>query len=215
MTEQKHQQFKLVLVGDGGVGKTTFVTRHRTGEFEKRYIATLGVEPTPLVFYTNKASVILNIWDCAGQEKFGGLRDGYYINADCAIVMFDVGSKLSYKNAAMWTRDLRRMRPNIPIVLCGNKVDIEDRKVKHKDNTLHRDSEYHFLAYYEISVKSDYNIEKPFLKLVQTLLNDDSLSFAGAMTPESADALTKFRREDLSEAKWQMIADLKKRFVKA
>jgi len=71
--------FKCVLVGDGGTGKTTFVKRHLTGEFEKKYVATLGVEVHPLVFYTTRGVIRFNVWDTAGQEKFGGLRDGYYI----------------------------------------------------------------------------------------------------------------------------------------
>jgi len=69
--------FKLVLVGEGGVGKTTFVKRHLTGEFEKKYVATLGVEVHPLEFHTNRGQLVFNVWDTAGQEKFGGLRDGY------------------------------------------------------------------------------------------------------------------------------------------
>lgn len=69
--------FKVVLVGDGGVGKTTFVKRHLSGEFEKRYIATMGVEVHPLKFFTNFGPIIMNVWDTAGQEKLGGLRDGY------------------------------------------------------------------------------------------------------------------------------------------
>ena len=71
--------FKCVLLGDGGTGKTTFVKRHLTGEFEKKYVATLGVEVHPLVFHTNRGAIRFNVWDTAGQEKFGGLRDGYYI----------------------------------------------------------------------------------------------------------------------------------------
>ena len=78
--------FKLVLVGDGGVGKTTFVKRHLTGEFEKKYVATLGVEVHPLVFHTNRGALRFNVWDTAGQEKFGGLRDGYYIQGSHSIL---------------------------------------------------------------------------------------------------------------------------------
>ena len=70
-------EFKLVFVGDGGVGKTTFVKRHITGEFERRYIATVGVEVHPMVFYTNHGYIRFNVWDTAGQEKLSGLRDGY------------------------------------------------------------------------------------------------------------------------------------------
>jgi small GTP-binding protein len=61
-------EFKLILVGDGGVGKTTFVKRHLTGEFEKKYVATLGVEVHPLIFHTNRGPIKFNVWDTAGQE---------------------------------------------------------------------------------------------------------------------------------------------------
>ena len=88
--------FKLVLVGDGGTGKTTFIKRHLTGEFEKKYVATLGVEVHPLVFHTNRGAIRFNVSDTAGQEKIGGLRDGYYFQGQCAIIMFDVTSCVTY-----------------------------------------------------------------------------------------------------------------------
>lgn len=138
MAELEMPTFKCVLVGDGGTGKTTFVKRHLTGEFEKKYVATLGVEVHPLVFHTNRGAIRFNVWDTAGQEKFGGLRDGYYIQGQCAIIMFDVTSRVTYKNVPNWHRDLVRVCENIPIVLCGNKVDIKDRKVKAKTIVFHR-----------------------------------------------------------------------------
>eukprot|EP00013_Stygamoeba_regulata_P020150 CAMPEP_0177648884 /NCGR_PEP_ID=MMETSP0447-20121125/11072_1 /TAXON_ID=0 /ORGANISM="Stygamoeba regulata, Strain BSH-02190019" /LENGTH=212 /DNA_ID=CAMNT_0019151567 /DNA_START=82 /DNA_END=720 /DNA_ORIENTATION=+ len=159
-------KFKLILVGDGGVGKTTFVKRHLTGEFEKKYIATLGVEVHPLSFHTNWGQITFNCWDTAGQEKLGGLRDGYYIEGQCAIIMFDVTSRPSYKSVPNWHRDLVRICDNIPIVLCGNKVDIKARKVKAKQITFHRKKN---LPYYDISAKSNYNFERPFLWLARKL----------------------------------------------
>ncbi|CAN1788985.1 GTP-binding nuclear protein Ran-B1 [Linum perenne] len=103
-----YPSFKLVIVGDGGTGKTTFVKRHLTGEFEKKYEPTIGVEVHPLDFTTNCGKIRFYCWDTAGQEKFGGLRDGYYIHGQCAIIMFDVTARLTYKNVPTWHRDLCR-----------------------------------------------------------------------------------------------------------
>ncbi|KAG8861961.1 GTP-binding nuclear protein gsp1/Ran [Tulasnella sp. 330] len=205
--------FKLVLVGDGGTGKTTFVKvspmlsirilhtacfvvlvfveadskpplnptrpiqRHLTGEFEKKYIATLGVEVHPLNFFTNFGTICFNVWDTAGQEKFGGLRDGYYIQGQCGIIMFDVTSRITYKNVPNWHRDLERVCENIPIVLCGNKVDVKERKVKTGAVTFHRKKN---LQYFEISAKSNYNFEKPFLWLARKLVGNPSLDFVAS-----------------------------------
>jgi GTP-binding nuclear protein Ran len=184
------------LVGDGGVGKTTFVKRHLTGEFEKKYVATLGVEVHPIVFFTNRGPIKFNVWDTAGQEKFGGLRDGYYIQGQCAIIMFDVTSRITYKSVPNWHRDLTRVCETIPIVLVGNKVEIKDRKVKAKQITFHRKKN---LQYYDISAKSNYNFEKPFLWLARKLAGDNHLQFveAPALHPPEAtlDEATKQQYE--------------------
>ena len=174
---QQAPEFKLVLVGDGGVGKTTFVKRHLTGEFEKKYIATLGVEVHPMPFHTTKGSVIFNVWDTAGQEKLGGLRDGYYIGGNCGIIMFDVCSRITYSNVPKWYKDLTRVCEAIPIVLVGNKVDVKDRKVKAKQITFHRKKN---LQYYDISAKSNYQFEKPFVWLLRRMTNDNTLALTEA-----------------------------------
>lgn len=128
------------------------------------------MEVHPLDFTTNRGKLRFYCWDTAGQEKFGGLRDGYYIHGQCAIIMFDVTSRLTYKNVPTWHRDLcryvlmelipallacclphlasmlssaktvlrGRVCENIPIVLCGNKVDVKNRQVKPKQVTFHR-----------------------------------------------------------------------------
>jgi len=183
MQAQQMPEFKLVLVGDGGVGKTTLVKRHLTGEFEKTYIPTLGVEVHPLKFSTNCGDLVFNVWDTAGQEKFGGLRDGYYIQGKCAIIMFDVTSRITYKNVPNWHRDIVRVCEHIPIVLVGNKVDVKDRQVKAKNIQFHRKRN---LQYYDLSARSNYNFEKPFLWLARRLVNQPALTFVGqfAKAPE-------------------------------
>lgn len=178
-------EFKLILVGDGGVGKTTFVKRHLTGEFEKRYVATRGVEVHPLKFSTNLGEIQFNVWDTAGQEKFGGLRDGYYIQGQCAIIMFDVTSRITYRSVPNWYRDITRVCENIPIVLCGNKVEIKDRKVKAKQINFHRKKN---LQYFEISAKVNYNFEKPFVWLARKLAGDNNLVFVEALALKPPEA---------------------------
>ena len=88
--------------------------------------------------------------------------------------MFDVTSRVTYKNVPNWHRDLVRVCENIPIVLCGNKVDIKDRKIKAKAIVFHRKKN---LQYYDISAKSNYNFEKPFLWLARKLIGDPNLEF--------------------------------------
>jgi len=196
---QNVPQFKLVLVGDGGVGKTTFVKRHKSGEFEKKYVATLGVEVHPLTFYTSLGPIIYNCWDTAGQEKFGGLRDGYYVGGKAAIIMFDVTSRITYKSVSVWHRDLTRVCENIPIVLCGNKVDVKDRKVKPKHIVFHRKKPN--IQYYDISAKSNYNFEKPFLWITRKLTGNQNVKFVAepAMQPKDLEMDPKLAEQYAKE----------------
>ena len=122
-TTTTFQEKKLLIVGDGGTGKTTFVKRMMGCEFDPIYIATLGVEVHPIIDYKRK--IQYNVWDVAGQEKFGGLRDGYYINADIAIIMYDVTNKLTGKNVINWKNSIQKVCPHIPIIIIGNKANLE------------------------------------------------------------------------------------------
>ncbi len=149
-------------------------------------IATRGVEVYPMNFQTNMGPIVFNVWDTAGQERYGGLRDGYYIQGQCAIIMFDVTSRVTYKNVPNWHRDITRVCENIPIVLCGNKVEVKDRKVKAKQITFQRKKN---LQYYEISAKVNYNFEKPFIWIARKLAGNNDLQFveAPALAPPEAD----------------------------
>lgn len=89
------------------------------------------------------------------------------IGADCAIIMFDVCSRITYKNVAKWYKDITRVCDAIPIVLVGNKVDVKDRKVKARQIVFSRK---HGIQYYDVSAKSNYQFEKPFLWLLKKLI---------------------------------------------
>ncbi len=108
------------------------------------------------------------------------------IQGQCAIIMFDVTSRITYKSVPNWYRDLTRVCENIPIVLCGNKVEVKDRKVKAKQITFHRKKN---LQYYEISAKVNYNFEKPFLWLTRKVAGNDGIEFveAPALAPPEAE----------------------------
>lgn len=167
--------FKLALVGDGGVGKSSFVRRHATGEFTDQYTPTMGADVIPLNFRTTTGETItFNVWDMAGQDKFSGMKDGYFIQSDCAMIMFDTQSRFSYKNTGEHAKDVKRICADIPIVVCGNKVDIPGRQVKPRNISIHRVLK---CDYYDISVKSNFNFEKPFLSLARKLLNNRHLEF--------------------------------------
>jgi len=155
----------------------------------------MGVEVHPLTFHTNLGPVIFNCWDTAGQEKLGGLRDGYYIGGQAAIIMFDVTARVTYKSVPHWHKDLVRVCENIPIVLCGNKVDCKDRKVKPKDIFFHRKKN---LQYYDISAKSNYNFEKPFLYVIRKLTSDNNCHFvdAPALAPAEVHLDAKVQAEN-------------------
>lgn len=153
---------KVSLLGSGGVGKTTWVQRLRNMPFNPRYEATMGVEIIKIPIYTTRGQVKLEIWDQSGQDKFCGLREGYMDQAEAAIIMFDLGSNLTYKQSKEWKNDFVRITAKNNIVLVGNKSDI---------NPQIRINEPHI----QISNKSGQFIWNPILELLRNHFNDPEL----------------------------------------
>ena len=159
----------------------------------------------PLEFHTNCGPIRFDCWDTAGQEKFGGLRDGYYIHGQCAIIMFDVTSRTTYKNVPTWHRDITRVCEDIPIVLCGNKVDVRNRQVRAKTITFHRKKN---LQYYELSAKSNYNFEKPFLYLARKLVGDPNLHFVEQVALAPPEVQIDLHQQQEYERQLQEVANI-------
>lgn len=153
---------KVSLIGDGGVGKTTFVKKLLTGNFIPKYVATMGVW-VESVRIPSLSNMCFNVWDCAGQEKFGGLRDGYFIESQACIVMFSITSRRSFASVGRWIGEYQRMGRG-PIILCASKSDLpqERRVFKGEIESLG-------YPYVEISTKNGTNLEKVFQVLNEHL----------------------------------------------
>lgn len=166
-------KYKIVLLGDGGTGKSSYVSVLQNASFRTEYIATLGVEKHEISLTTSHGPSVVVLWDTAGQEKLGPLRDGYYADAHAAFIFFDVTSRVTYKNIPNWHRDVLRVCPDIPVVLCANKIDVEERKVKSKGITYHKK---HKMGFYEISVKERISLKEPFEYLLQQVTKEPELT---------------------------------------
>lgn len=132
----KSTKFKICILGDGGVGKTSYVVKLRINKFYQMYVPTLGVEVHPLIFNTNVGEIIVNAWDLSGQEKYSGDQKSYLKGGDGAIVMFDVTNPTSLKNVSLWEEKLENSPINTSnVIKVGTKVDLpmNDEVKDHKE----------------------------------------------------------------------------------
>jgi small GTP-binding protein len=100
-------KFKILLLGDTRVGKTTMINRIKTGDFNKKYTPTVSFEENKLLYETDKGLYELRLWDCAGVDKLKGLGHGYYIQSDAVIYMFDCTNENTYKSLSKYISDYR------------------------------------------------------------------------------------------------------------
>jgi GTP-binding nuclear protein Ran len=124
MASQTNQKVKIVFIGNGGCGKTSYLNMVRTGKFESKYIPTIGVK----VHLIQIDGMTFNCWDCAGQERFGGLQEAYYIGAHTIMICFTESSKSEVKNIPIWLKMARDTLPDVKIILVGMKNDLPQAK---------------------------------------------------------------------------------------
>lgn len=156
--------YNIAILGDAGVGKTAFIRNLKCNSFEPKYNPTVGYK-----FHTLNATA--NLVDFDGQEKFGPTHSPDYLksaNPSAVILMFDVTSRNSYKNIEFWYNVVKTYNPDIPVVLVGNKVDAENRKMMASMINFHRE---HNLAYFDISAKTGFNVDKIVPYIVRRLDN--------------------------------------------
>lgn len=167
----KRKLLKVVLLGDGGVGKSSLMNRFVSNEFDAQSFHTIGVEFLNKDVTVNNETYTLQIWDTAGQERFKSLRTPFYRGADCCLLTFGVDDLKSFRNLAMWKKEFLyyadiQEPENFPFVLLGNKVDVENRQVS-LDEAREWCRANGQIPYFETSAKDSTNVEPAFHEAVK------------------------------------------------
>lgn len=165
--------YKLVLLGDASVGKTSMVGRFVTNQFNEAVETTVGAAfSTQSVTSDAGKSIRYEIWDTAGQERFKSLAPMYYRNASCAVVVFDLTSETSFNRAKEWVKQLSLSNnPDIVIALAGNKADVPASQRQVKPEAVKQFVLDENLIYLETSAKTGANVQKLF-ELIANRLPD-------------------------------------------
>jgi len=175
MTERERKEqyvFKILLLGDGGVGKTSLLRRYIDNTFEPDYKSTIGVQFMTNVVETEETTTKLVIWDVAGQSKFTSYRHLYYKDAEGIILIYDMTRPKTFENLPIWIEDaLRHTAKNTKIALLGNKADlIGKRVVSTEHGEKFSKSHPNIILFNECSAKTGENVNNAYLTLVNVIL---------------------------------------------
>ncbi|KAL6047791.1 Ras-related protein Rab-5C [Balamuthia mandrillaris] len=168
-------QYKLVLLGQAGVGKSTLVVRFVKGKFIEDQESTIGAAFLTQTVCVNDLTVKFEIWDTAGQERYHSLAPMYYRGAQAAIVVYSIDSRSSFEAAKSWVRELKSQENrDMIIALAGNKNDLEQaRQVSFAEGKEYAKQEG--LLFLETSAKTAENVNELFLAIAQALPKQSNL----------------------------------------
>lgn len=162
-------QFKLVLLGESAVGKSSLVLRFVKGQFLDYQESTIGAAFLTQTVCLNDITVKFEIWDTAGQERYHSLAPMYYRGAQAAIVVYDITNSESFDRAKNWVKELQRQgNPNIVIALAGNKVDLESNRSVTSE-TAQAYAEENGILFMETSAKTAANVNELFVAIAKKL----------------------------------------------
>ena len=168
-------EYKIILVGDPGVGKTSILTKFVTNEFQSVYSSTIGVEFKLKDIYVNNNCARLKIWDTCGQEKFRAITRQYFKNSNGVFIVFDLTNKDTIKRLNVWMKDINdNITNDFFVFLIGNKVDIKDRDISISEEAK-QFANNQKINYYEVSAKTGSGIYNVFEKMANKLVSKDKM----------------------------------------
>jgi small GTP-binding protein len=164
--------FKLILGGDGAVGKTSMVHRYVENEFATDYKSTIGtsIMKKECTFKELESTVRFIIWDLAGQAQFKRVRQSYLANAEAGILVYDVTNRASFESIdKSWYTEIKKASPGIALIIVGNKIDLESKRVVSRDEGEALAKKL-ILTYVETSAKTGENINDAFKMLALQII---------------------------------------------
>eukprot|EP00128_Syssomonas_multiformis_P011043 Colp12_sorted_trinity150504_noHs@4149 len=172
--ESPYATFKLLLIGDSGIGKSSLLLRFTENTFDEELAATIGVDFKIKTVNVSGKSIQLTIWDTAGQERFRTLTSSYYRGAHGVILVYDVSKRESFEHIQQWLSELEVYATSSEVVtmLVGNKIDL-DREVT-RDEGLEF-AQKHSMMFIECSAKTKVGVTQAFEELAQKVLDTPSL----------------------------------------
>jgi Ras-related protein Rab-6A len=164
------KKFKIVFLGDQGVGKTSIIKRFIFDNFDENNSATIGVDLISKNITVDGKTVRLNLWDTAGQERFRCLIPGYIRDSNVAIAVYDITRKETFTNLQSWINDVKSQREDdVVLAIAGCKQDLIDkREVTVEEAT--KFAQEHKALFTEVSAKTGNNIPQMFQQVVNQLL---------------------------------------------
>jgi len=166
-------QFKIAVIGDGAVGKTSLISQFTKSSFREDYIKTIGAQFSGYDKMIDDDSVNLLFWDIAGQNDFNFLRPSFFNNSKAAIIIFSLEEnelgKDSFEHVLNWHEDVKMYCGDIPILLFANKVDLIDKNKIKRDQIKNLVEEHQFLNYCITSAKTGEGVLKAFNGIIEKL----------------------------------------------
>jgi small GTP-binding protein len=165
--------FKMIILGDPGVGKSCLTTQAIKSTFDEAYNTTVGFEYISFNVKLNDKAIKLQIWDTCGQEIYRSLISSFYRNATLAVLVYAINSKESFINLDAWLKDIKlQSNPDIKIFLVGNKTDLEEQRVVNFEEAKKYATENDFDYVNETSAKTGFNAKEVFIQAAKVLYSE-------------------------------------------